>query len=734
MLDLKSRYTQLFDDPGRPSPASVGSDKLKGYEFEPADSLGRWVKPSDEFRFSEMPENLGGGQFITDPNQVGKLIRSKRFKTSDFKLRSKTRGGLPSWRYEVDHVIPIALGGSDNVANLAKLSPIEHEKKTKVGAVAQELYFNDIITLGQARNMVINWKDKDVEGVAIKSNGRMDLNDAKTVMEEWSAAPEVGFKEWWEEFKHPVTTMKSAGEKAGEGLDIMIPETKGGEFTKGLIESTTLDWIKFKDVDYGDEQLAADIARGTGKFAGFFVGYGAVAKLSKLAIGAAFGSKLLKNTKLAKDLPEWVKATRLNPIQDKIMRGLQNAGLFGLHGALSRQEEGGFKNRVTQFAKDASFGGLVAIPGQTLKGYAGLASGAYTLSAVEGLDPGESAFNTAIIVGLHGIGKIKDISIMNRISEKAAIEFRTKHGIKAKPPGYKYSSMELEAQNKRVAKKIYESSLSPEEAEVEIQKLIVSSRQLYKLSLPKKQRDAEDKKDVKSLFQWLNRTGNSKINKAPRDIVEFQKTHKKSKDIATKNIPENAPIGEMVTVGVAESVSPVVAKNIRNAIKIGAQKGDKVYFVLRDDQKFVNFLKNKNVKDPNNGIQSFIEKEGKFFNVGMWPTREKILQKDVGINARMDTWGLPKMNPEFNNNNVSEYLRGNGQKFLTGTIRHITGEAKVSGEPSIRISIGADDHAISSAVTAIRGKKIATNIKERISEGVKQEPKKIMKKIILHVR
>ena len=55
------------------------TEPIPGYEqFVAPDANGNWVAPSSSAVLRNWPTSLGGGQYVTDPTQPGKMIKSSR--------------------------------------------------------------------------------------------------------------------------------------------------------------------------------------------------------------------------------------------------------------------------------------------------------------------------------------------------------------------------------------------------------------------------------------------------------------------------------------------------------------------------------------------------------------------------------------------------------------------------------------------------------------------------------
>lgn len=126
---------------------------------------------------SPVIRNISGsgitGQYVedtTNPELLAKTIRPNEGKAS-FSDKA-ILAGRPGWMYQIDHIMPLNLGGADTLANRQLLSQGENDKKTRAQAVAYTLYGHinpetgkNYISLSEARNMAMQWKNQDVEGL-----------------------------------------------------------------------------------------------------------------------------------------------------------------------------------------------------------------------------------------------------------------------------------------------------------------------------------------------------------------------------------------------------------------------------------------------------------------------------------------------------------------------------------------------------------------------------------------
>ena len=185
-------------------------------QFAPTDTNTNWVDPSTSSVFRNLPADLGGGQYITDPTQPGKMIKSTRA-IMDYKIspgmKQQVLGNLAPSLFQVDHIIPLWVGGADTLANLEVYPNPTHAIKTAVQSVpltllANNLYLNSDGTttkilpndatgkqklLNQAKLMAINWNSVDKSGLPTQeeldaNGGYTDVTKATKLAKQWQDA------------------------------------------------------------------------------------------------------------------------------------------------------------------------------------------------------------------------------------------------------------------------------------------------------------------------------------------------------------------------------------------------------------------------------------------------------------------------------------------------------------------------------------------------------------------
>ena len=410
--------------PIAPQDVGVKTQPLpEGYnQYVPADQNANWVNPSDQAVARNWPTDMGGGQYITDPTQPGALVKSSRAimdSTISPGAKKKILGDLPSSAFQVDHIIPLWVGGADTLQNLEILGNVTHNQKTAVQAVPLTLLANGFFKgtkaeqLAQAKVMALTWKDKDSAGLpAPDKSGYVPLDVAQKYAQKWEN--DVKNPSMWKYFGE---SLKEEMGKFGKGW---LPEPIR-EIPKGFLGSASAGIIP------GTEQTDPGLASTVGHTIGSVLGFGFGLGKFKAGVGAlkGFGTKILtkkvvnKGMTLADDAIKEVidvgggnlkKIARANTLKSALPEALW-FGAFGQAGIVGReltgQEEFELKNHMKTFMYDAAFGGMIGSSGQNIKGYAKIASGTLALSLMsQGKEANieDALKEAAFMTGLHLLG------------------------------------------------------------------------------------------------------------------------------------------------------------------------------------------------------------------------------------------------------------------------------------------------------------------------------------------
>ena len=239
------------DTPREPILADYRTKLLPGQKD--ANGKDMWVTPSDQTYTRNWPESLGGGQYAIDPTQPGAIVKSNRGSGDtvyDSKETALLRGGSSKYDVQIDHIIPLWLGGEDTLANKEALSTTQHNQKTKAQAVVLTLLNQGKIDNNQARLMAFDWKNLDTSKVPYPGDtGMIDPKKADQINKDWD----------WDKAHIPGTFGHSLGDSIKavwkgipDALNTFIPVPDKNEhpieysllkpvseFSKGLVEGAT---------------------------------------------------------------------------------------------------------------------------------------------------------------------------------------------------------------------------------------------------------------------------------------------------------------------------------------------------------------------------------------------------------------------------------------------------------------------------------------------------------------
>jgi len=721
----------------------------KGYKFAPAQpgfqQTGA-VAPTTSARFASLPSHLGAGQYTVDSSQTGKLIKSERG-SYDSMMNAFLRGGLSSRFYDVDHIMPLWAGGSDTVANRQILSNVEHDKKTKVGAVARRLYYSKEIGLREAQGILVNWKDKNVDGIAVNKQGDTSIATAQSKKKEWEAPPKLKWSNIIDAFK--------------EG-----PKGVAGEFAHSLASGLSGRWIPPSEHEYKDrgEQMAVNTARFVGETAGTIGSFVLLGGLVRGAASALGLTRLVRASRVGKKLYDTRGVIRTRGITvptQKVARVFETAGLFGLHGQLSKLEQNDFEGRTKRFLSDITMGTMVGTVGQTWKGYAGLGMGVYTLSMIEGAEEEDALMNAAVMVGLHGLGypRYRKTNAQSKaLLEKEATSVATDQLNRYAPLKDKGVTMpesknvdkalgnRLKRTEDRITDLYIEGQLTIDQAGAEWAKSVTAAKHLYKQSLSKEARLKEEVLDFFSIGNKIkgDLPGISLAKQGiPRRMVEHVEKNPDLVELKVKtyeNMPETSglvPEGRMQLTGQAAEKNSQMAKNIKDVnkaidegkVRMGPNGNPRVLLLERSDPVMSWVMKRVNerlgpkvkkgedqfYKNPDKNVQAFVYVEGRgYLPVAWWPREWRIdgngNMKSINHNVRTMNEQYEKFNrAEFditlNKNSLSDAMKREGITSLEVEIEprigqpysegdnarfNISSRAKESQEPYIIVNLTKD--------------------------------------------
>jgi hypothetical protein len=716
-------------------PINVPKERFSPIDFAelqklmPTDPAGKWTGPTATAQFANFPVGLGGGQYTVDKANAGTLIKTARPTDSDaeYKKRFLARGGLPSRLFEVDHIIPLALGGTDTDANKEVLNKTDHDKKTKVGAIAQSLFFAGKLNKNEALNIAINWRDKDTAGIEVKNGELVNPEIIPAKMEQWNAVPKVTFKNWWAEVKD---TLKSIGPTIAKGVDYILPENAAGEFGKGVVESASLGWINPEMGKYtGGEQVANWGARLGGEVVGFFAPWTLLKKATTaLKIGLTGGKVMegFKGVKTVEEAPETLKA--ISETIDAIkgggaalkdgkfvfpmntgMRMLENAGIFATLGQLSKQEENTLDARTHRFLTDIAFGGILGTSPQTWKGVSALAMGTYTLSALSSAfdenttvaDGQVSALlNTAIVTGLASMGKVHDTKMREQTANEVSQKILGLFGVQ-KNVG---ESLTKEETNKIFNTINEKYSNDPMAIKREREAVILANRQLYKGGMTATERKKADTADLQSLTAWL-RKDNQPVSKESRGAFDKMKAVWQD---------TNTP-GESMIIGTGQGVSKDLELNVRKLAGTNSMEavGKPVLISMDDRPWYVKLIKETGkYEQPEKNLPIIAEIDGKKVLLSYVPDKANMER----INAKMKGYTLPTMDEGMWRIPLYDKMQAEGIRNLPARISYVNPSTVTSGKAALSIEVSPESWAMAKQMAGLAKAEVKSTVKKAIQK------------------
>lgn len=391
-----------------------------------------------------MIRNIGGdttGQYVEDTTDRNLLVKTQR---DDMPVvKTAMRNGRPGFMYQVDHIMPLALGGADTLANRQLLTSDQNDKKTKAQAIPYTLYAYGDLSLSEARAMAMQWKNRDLtdvpqpNGVGLVSDtrGKTGIEIARDVAKRW-AKPKIPTA------KDVIGGIPQAAKDLGKGF---LPDSVR-EFVKGVGSGVTFGFIPYEQGE--DESQAAWLSGKAGQLVGgigsFMLGGAlirgallvgklaggtisayrgvATAEAAKAGFQVAEAAKVAETTfKTLNTVPGYAK-TLLTP------ENVRRAGKFGAMSVLAGQASQFVQNKfnpgtlsdtayevdagVTQTAGrmflDLSVGVAGGVMPNTIKGSAGAVMLPLSLSYWANPDDPMGALTDGVVFGaLHVAGAIK---------------------------------------------------------------------------------------------------------------------------------------------------------------------------------------------------------------------------------------------------------------------------------------------------------------------------------------
>lgn len=188
--------------------------------------------------------NLSGdvpGQYIQDTTNPEMLVKTKR--GSNPLADTAMRWGRPGSMYQIDHIIPLSMGGADTLANRQVLTYEQNDKKTKAQSIPYTLMAHGDLTPREAMAMAMQWKDRDLTdvpqpngvGLVPDVDGKTGIEFAREVAERWKQPKPPTFKD-------VMAGIPEAAKDFGKGF---LPGPIR-EFAKGLVSGGTAGFVPYE--------------------------------------------------------------------------------------------------------------------------------------------------------------------------------------------------------------------------------------------------------------------------------------------------------------------------------------------------------------------------------------------------------------------------------------------------------------------------------------------------------
>lgn len=427
---------------------------LQQYRTETGDPLATqtnqpWYTPeTPTTRIANMPDFLGAGQYLTDPNS-NNVANERVFSPAENKAILWTRDPR---LYQVDHIIPLWAGGADTIANKEILTISDHAVKSKAQAVPFTLMANGLISPQEAKNSAINWEGKDITGIppAASSGGFIDTKLAQQKYAEWSSIKPTTFKDVLRavpEVLKNVTSWLSA--KKGEDTPTQFMKSLTGWF----VSEASMGILPYQQES---TDAAANVGWFIGKIWGTVVAFASmgwlIGKAGQIAAKLPFLKAFVNTGRVGEELLGWIKATQtgiwvageatglvgkniavgiagkeaqaaleswtkngLNNIikRVKINSILKSVGYMNAYGQLRITAPAVFwvtkmpdmGARIQQALVDTAYGWMLWQAGHTVAGYTSVWAGTLAISLISGDNAQDAVLSAATLMALHGLGQ-----------------------------------------------------------------------------------------------------------------------------------------------------------------------------------------------------------------------------------------------------------------------------------------------------------------------------------------
>lgn len=230
------------------------------------------------------------GQYVTD--EADKNLLVKTIRGANPVADQAILNGNPSFMYQIDHIIPLEMGGADTLANRQTLTNTEHDIKSKAQSIPYTLYASGDITLSEARIMSLQWKDHDLSdipmpdkhGVIPDVGNKTGLEIAREAKNRWYDRPVT--------FKDVMAEIPNTAKHLGENTPILKDSALGREFIKGFANQASAGFVPYEQGDnqesYEGGWIGGKLGQITGGVANFML-LGGIIRGSMAGVNALRG-------------------------------------------------------------------------------------------------------------------------------------------------------------------------------------------------------------------------------------------------------------------------------------------------------------------------------------------------------------------------------------------------------------------------------------------------------------
>jgi len=332
-----------------------------------------WGNPSDKTVARNISEKMGGGQYALDPTQPGIIIKSSRgYEPEENKI---LRGGRSKIEVQIDHIIPLWLGGLDTLENKQVLNTKDHIRKTKAQAIPLTLLTQGKITRDEAFTMALNWESYNVDDLPMPDKFGMITNLPREKADELSKIAyglDREEKNKAKEEYYKLLGLDDAAIKAKQKFEFDVQHPKG-TFGHSFTDSVKAVWkeipsvfAKFGENDKGENTIAGEFGKGLvmGSPAGLAIleepeerttaekiAYGTGYGISTIGTLGGFIKGLTKTRIVLSKIPGLGKVFAKSPVSNVVKPLPWNAGLFDMNPIKTIAPELSSKIKIPGFEK-----------------------------------------------------------------------------------------------------------------------------------------------------------------------------------------------------------------------------------------------------------------------------------------------------------------------------------------------------------------------------------------------